>query len=104
MIPLGPAETDIGAAFRQTNAADQLAIGIPHRDAGIAQDDVGTGPDISRPVHPHAVGMAINPIHHAFGEAAQAGDFAARDIADMDAAADDVDALIVRRKTDAIGA
>src|SRR5688572_18291620 len=29
-------EGDVGAHFRQTDAADQLAVGVPHRDAAVA--------------------------------------------------------------------
>ena len=104
MIALGPAEADIGGAFGQAQAAEQLAVRIPYRDAGIAQHRVGAGPDIAGAVGAHAVGMAVNPIHHAVGEVAQVFDLAVHHIADMDAAADDVDAFVIRREADAVGA
>src|ERR1700733_5163828 len=104
MIALWPTETDIGAAFRQADAADAFAAPIPHRDARIAQDRVGAGPDIAGAVGAHAIGMAINSVHHAVGEIAEVHHLAVHHLADMDAAADDIDALVVRREADAVAA
>src|SRR5690349_3468448 len=98
MIALGPAETDIGGPFRQPDAADRLAVRIPHGHAGVPQNTIGTGPDIAGPVHPYAVGMAVDAVDHAVGEFAQVRYLAVHDIPGMNAAADDIDALIVRRK------
>src|ERR1700693_5169720 len=102
MVALGSPKTDIGAAFRQPDAPDQLAVRIPHRDSGIAQYRVGAGPDIAGPVHPHPVGVAINSIHHTVGEVAQARHLAVCHLADMNTATDDIDALVVRRKANAV--
>src|SRR3954471_10787617 len=35
MVALGPGKAEIGARLRQADAADQLAVRIPHRDPGI---------------------------------------------------------------------
>src|SRR5580658_11279913 len=102
MITLGPTETDIGAAFRQPDAADAFSGGIPHGHPRIAQNRVGAGPDIARAVGPHAIGMAINAIDHAIGEIAEVHHLAVHHLTDMDAAADDVDALVIGREADAV--
>src|SRR5665213_1741810 len=47
MVALGTGEAEIGATLGQANAADQLAIRIPHRDAGIAQRRGRAAPDIA---------------------------------------------------------
>src|ERR1700761_3002296 len=104
MIALGPAETDIGAALRQADAADAFAARVPHRHAGIAQHGVGAGPDIACPVGAHAVGMAIDGVHHAISEVAEIDHLAVYYLADMDAAADDVDTFVIGRETDAVAA
>src|SRR6185312_7204606 len=83
MIALGPAEAEIGGAFRQTDAAQDLALRAPHRNAGITQHRVGAGPDISGPIGAHAVGMAIDAIDHAVGELMQIFDAPIHHIANM---------------------
>src|SRR6201996_8691780 len=71
MIALGPGETEIGAAFRQADAAEQLAGRIPPRDTGIAKRRRRTAPDIAGAVGPHAIGTAMNAVDHAVGEGPQ---------------------------------
>src|SRR4051794_9914675 len=56
-VPLGPAEADIGASFGEPNPSEQLAVGIPHGDAAIADivACVAAAPEISVYVHANAI-------------------------------------------------
>src|SRR5262249_6526053 len=67
------AESDVGAHLRQPDAAQQLAVGIPHRHtavpetapAGIA---VARDPEVAVDVRAHTVRTTLDPIDHEVAE------------------------------------
>src|SRR6266699_3225213 len=55
-VALGPAEAKIGAAFRQADAADQLALGREHNDAvELRESHAPAAPQIAVDVAPSTV-------------------------------------------------
>ena len=63
-VPLHAAEADIGAAFRQQDAADQLAVGGEYRDAVLALAAGEAAPDIALGVAADAVRLARRREEH----------------------------------------
>src|SRR5579863_7207301 len=103
-VALWPAEADIGAGFRQPDAADALTRRIPYRHTHVTGHRGRAGPDIAGHVHPVAVRSAMDAVHIAIGELALVGDLVAHNVGDIDAGApDEVDFRVVGREGDAIG-
>src|SRR6267378_8160120 len=55
-VALDPAETDVGAALGQHDAADHLAVGGEHDNAVLGLAAGPSAPQIALDIDPHAVG------------------------------------------------
>src|SRR5262245_26249566 len=69
-IALGSAEADVAADLGQADAADQLAFGIPNRDAAVADiaPGVARDPDVAVDVATQPVGPALDAVDHEVAE------------------------------------
>src|SRR5689334_11717918 len=65
-IALRAAEAHVAADLRQANAADELALRGPYRDAAVADraTRVARAPQVAVDVGAHAVGTALHAIDH----------------------------------------
>src|SRR5947208_830289 len=72
-IALRPSERDVGAHLGQADPAQQLAVRIPHGDAAVAEPAsagiaVARDPEVPADVGAHAVGAALDAVHHEVAE------------------------------------
>src|SRR5713101_1467462 len=69
-VALGPAEADVAADLGQPDAPDELTLRRPHRHPAIAHvaARIARAPEIAVHVGAHAVGPALDAIHHEVAE------------------------------------
>src|SRR5262249_49776742 len=69
-IALGSTEADVAAHLGQTDAADELAVRRPYRDAAVAHMTPGIArrPDIAVDVAAHPIGTALHAVNHEVAE------------------------------------
>src|SRR5713101_1536529 len=120
-VPLGPAETDVGADLGQANPPNELALGRPDRHAAIAESApagiaVARDPEVAVDVATGAVRSALDAVDHEVGEELPVRDLVvAPDVEDVHVAlaarprvaralacADDVELLVVGGKDQAV--
>src|SRR5262245_55143364 len=118
-VAFGAAEADVAADFRQTDAADQLAVRRPDRDTAVADGATGVAgcPEVAVDVAAQAVGAALHAVDHAIAEPLEVRELvvgadirhedfalaAGAGIARALASAGDVELLVVSREAEAIG-
>src|SRR5262249_51506186 len=69
-IALRPAKADIAADLRNPNAAEQLAVRVPHRNAAVADraPGIARAPQVAVDIGAHAVGTALYAVDHEVAE------------------------------------
>src|SRR5690606_11228594 len=88
-VALGAAEGDVAAHFGQPDAADQLAVRVPHRDPVVADGAAGVAgaPEVAINVGTEAVRTALDAVDHAVGEHPLVRELVVRsDVEDMNVA------------------
>src|SRR5688500_18815275 len=73
-VALRTTERDVAADFGKTDPAEQLAVGIPHGDAAVAETAtarvaVARHPEVPVDVAARSVGTALDSVDHEVGEA-----------------------------------
>ena len=115
-VPLRATESQVGADLRQTNPSKQLAVRGEDNHTRIAKHGVGTDPQIAEHISAHSIRSALHPVHRHVGESTHAAQFGPIDIERKHVAAaaragiartlartDDIQRLVVRRETQAVG-
>src|SRR6185312_8838760 len=114
-----PAEADVAANLRDANAAQQLAVRVPHGDAAIANRAarIARAPQVTVDIGADTIGSAFYAIDHEIAEQLAVGELVvAADVESVHlalaagagvprslAGADDVELFVVLRKAQAIG-
>src|SRR5439155_2393119 len=117
-VPLRPAEAQVAAHLRKTDATDEPPVGRPHGDAAVADGParVARAPHVAVHIAAHAVGRALHAVDREIGESLLVRQlavashverkdfaFAARaGVARALSGADDVELLVVGREGDAV--
>src|SRR5262249_47529269 len=69
-IALRPTEADVAANLRNSNAADELAFGVPDGDAAVADraSGIARAPQVAVDVGTHAIGTTFHAVDHEVAE------------------------------------
>ena len=84
LIPLGPAEGEIGTHLGQPNAPDQLARRVENQHPGMTQWSIRAAPQITEDVGAHVVRPAFDAVYRHVGEQTLVGELCALQVEGID--------------------
>jgi len=115
LIPLGPAEGEIGTHLGQPNAPDQLARRVENQPPGMTQWSIRAAPQITEDVGAHVVRPAFDAVYRHVGEQTLVGDLCALQVEGKDdglaarpgvaralAGTDQIEGLVIGRETETV--